>query len=187
VVSGTTFDHLVVAARTLEEGAAWVESKLGVAPVPGGKHPVMGTHNRLLFIGPGQFLEVMAIDPDAPPPGRPRWFDLDDPAMRTTLARSPALIHWAERTDDLEAAVRGYPEAVEVLSLERGRHRWRIAVPRNGRRPGGGTLPTLLQWDHGPHPSEVLPDPGVRLRSFTHEGGRLRATFETPAGLRAIP
>ena len=44
------FDHLVVAARTLEEGAAWVEARLGVAPVPGGKHPTMGTHNRLLRI-----------------------------------------------------------------------------------------------------------------------------------------
>ncbi len=187
MVSGTTFDHLVVAARTLDEGAAWVESKLGVAPVPGGKHPVMGTHNRLLFIGPGQFLEVIAIDPDAPAPGRPRWFDLDQPAMRTTLERSPALIHWAERIDDLDAALREYPEAVEVLGLERGRHRWRIAVPRDGRRPGGGTLPTLLQWGHGPHPSDVLPDTGVRLQSFTHEGGRLVATFETPAGLRAIP
>ena len=184
---GLVFDHLVVAARTLEEGAAWVESKLGVAPVPGGKHPVMGTHNRLLFIGPGQFLEVIAIDPEAPAPGRPRWFDLDDPAMRTSLARSPALIHWAERSEDLGAALRDYPEDVEVLSLERGRHRWRIAVPRDGRRPGGGTLPTLLQWDHGPHPSEVLPDTGVHLVGFTHEGGRLSATFETPAGPRALP
>ena len=31
-------DHIVVAARTLEEGSAWVEAALGVAPVPGGKH-----------------------------------------------------------------------------------------------------------------------------------------------------
>ena len=41
-------DHLVVAARTLEEGAAWVEAKLGVPMAGGGKHDLMGTHNRLL-------------------------------------------------------------------------------------------------------------------------------------------
>ena len=41
-------DHLVVAARTLEEGVAWVESRLGIAMGPGGKHAAMGTHNRLL-------------------------------------------------------------------------------------------------------------------------------------------
>jgi len=159
---------------------------VGVAPVPGGKHPLMGTHNRLLFIGPGQFLEVMAIDPDAPPPTRPRWFDLDDPAMRTTLARAPALIHWVERTEDIEAALHGYSQAIEILDLERGRYRWRIGVPKDGRRPGGGTLPTLIEWHGGLHPADALPDTGVRLRTFTHEAGRLTATFETPAGPRAI-
>ena len=180
------FDHFVVAARTLDDGAAWVESKLGVAPVPGGKHPVMGTHNRLLFIGPGRFLEVIAVDPEAKDPGRPRWFDLDDPAMRTQLARSPALIHWVERTDDLDRSLRDYAEAVEVLSLERGRYRWRIGVPADGRRPGGGTLPTLIQWQGGLHPADALPDTGVRLEDFTHESGRLAANFTTPAGTRTM-
>ena len=180
-------DHLVIAARTLDEGASWVESKLGVAPVPGGKHPVMGTHNRLLFIGPGTFLEVIAVDPDAPAPDRPRWFDLDDPAMIVQLARSPALIHWVERTADIDAALRQQAEPVEVLSLARANYRWRIGVPRDGRRPGGGTLPTLIQWDAGLHPADSLPDTGVRLERFTHEGGGLAATFSTPSGTRTIP
>ena len=186
-MSGTTFDHLVVAAKTLDEGAAWVESKLGATPVPGGKHPVMGTHNRLLFIGPGRFLEVIAVDPDARDPGRPRWFDLDDPAMRARPARAPALIHWVERTDDMDAALRGYSQPVEVLPLERGRYRWRIGVPVDGSRPGGGTLPTLIQWEGGLHPADALPDSGIRLDAFTHRDGRLEATFTTPAGSRTIP
>lgn len=179
-------DHLVVAARTLDEGCAWVEAHLGAAPVPGGKHPVMGTHNRLLFIGPGKFLEVIAIDPGAPPAARPRWFDLDDAAMRAALARSPALVHWVERTDDLDAALREYPEAVEVLSLARGDYRWRIGVRADGRRPGEGALPTLIQWE-GRHPADALPDSGVRLEGFSHQGGRLEASFTTPEGNRTIP
>ena len=179
-------DHLVIAAKTLDEGAAWVERQLGVAPVAGGKHPTMGTHNRLLFIGPGRFLEVIAVDPEAKDPGRPRWFDLDDPAMRARIGKSPALIHWVERSEDLDAALRDYSEKVEVLSLERGPYRWRIAVPRDGRRPGGGTLPTLIQWEGGLHPAGALPDTGVRLAAFAHEGGHLSATFETPSGRRTI-
>jgi hypothetical protein len=56
----------------------------------------MGTHNRLLKLGAGRFLEVIAIDPEAPAPGRRRWFDLDAPFMRQRLARGPDLIHWVD-------------------------------------------------------------------------------------------
>jgi len=70
-------DHLVVCAESLEEGAAFVEAKLGVAMSAGGKHALMGTHNRLLSLGAEAYLEVIAIDPEAGPPGRARWFGLD--------------------------------------------------------------------------------------------------------------
>jgi hypothetical protein len=180
------FDHLVVAARTLEEGGAWVEAKLGVAPVAGGKHPTMGTHNRLLRVGPRAYLEVMAIDPDAPVPARPRWFDLDAPEMRTRLEEGPALIHWVERTDDLEAALRDYSEPIEILSFARGPYRWRMGVPRDGRRPGAGTLPTLIQWEGALHPAEALPESGCRLEGFAHQNARLTAGFACAAGMRTI-
>jgi Glyoxalase-like domain len=157
------FDHLVVAARTLAEGVAWVESRVGVPVGAGGKHAVMGTHNRLLSLGPGRFLEVIAIDPDAPPPGRPRWFELDTPSMRARLERSPALIHWVVRTDDIARAIAatagGKPE---VLSLVRGEARWKIGVPASGSLAQSGTAPTVIQWE-SKHPSEVLPDSGCRL------------------------
>src|SRR5215211_7084386 len=66
----TVFDHLVVAAARLDEGAAWVRERLGVEMNPGGRHPRMGTHNRLLRVGPGRYMEVIAVDPDAPAPDR---------------------------------------------------------------------------------------------------------------------
>jgi hypothetical protein len=179
-------DHLVVAARTLEEGGAWVEAKLGVAPAAGGKHPTMGTHNRLLRIGPREFLEVIAIDPEAPPPRRPRWFDLDSPQMRARLEEGPALIHWVERTPDLDAALRNYSEPVETLSFSRGPYRWRMGVPRDGRRPGGGSLPTLIQWGGALHPADALPESGCRLEGFTQENGRITADFATASGMRTI-
>ncbi len=70
----TQLDHLVMAAHTLEQGVAWCEAVLGATPAAGGKHVGMGTHNRLLSIGsvafPQAYLEIIAIDPEAPPPGR---------------------------------------------------------------------------------------------------------------------
>src|SRR4051794_29994915 len=67
-------DHLVVVAPTLGAGAASVRSALGADPRPGGWHDRMGTHNVLLRLGPDVYLEVIAIDPAARPPGRVRWF-----------------------------------------------------------------------------------------------------------------
>ena len=178
-------DHLVVAARDLDEGARWMEKLLGAAPVAGGKHALMGTHNRLLSLGRRRYLEIIAIDPDAPPPARPRWFSLDDPAMRARLANGPALIHWVERTDDLDAALRDYSGDIEILSLGRGPYRWRIGVPRDGAIPGGGALPTLIQWE-SEHPADALPPSGCELARFEHAGARLEALFTCPAGTRTM-
>ena len=64
-------DHLIVACGDLGQGAAWLEARLGEAPQLGGKHALMGTHNMLLRLGARIYLELIAIDPDAPAPQRP--------------------------------------------------------------------------------------------------------------------
>jgi hypothetical protein len=178
-------DHLIVVARSLAEGSAWVAARLGAAPVPGGKHAVFGTHNHLLSLDGRRFLEVLAVDPDAPPPARPRWFGLDTPAMGALIARGPALVHWAMRSDDIDAAVRDYPEKVEILDLARGDFRWRITVPRDGRLPCGGDCPTLLQWRQDLHPADRLPPSGCSLVTLGRDSGEAR--FATPLGRRTLP
>ncbi|WP_393939598.1 VOC family protein [Piscinibacter sakaiensis] len=67
----------------------------GCAPEGGGAHPHMGTHNRLLRLGDHCYLEVIAIDPAAPPPARARWFGLDRlaPDAAPRLARRTAPPH----------------------------------------------------------------------------------------------
>lgn len=93
-------DHLAVAADTLAAGVAWCERTLGLPPGPVGEHRFMGTHNRLLRLHsaahPRAYLEIIAINPDAPAPQRPRWFDLDNPALRQRLfgGALPTLIEW---------------------------------------------------------------------------------------------
>jgi hypothetical protein len=164
-------DHLVVAARTLDEGVRWVEARLGVMPQAGGQHVTMGTHNALLKLGPRVYLEVIAVDPTLPAPARPRWFGLDEPATQARLTRSPALIHWVVRCDELDAAVAALPETGSLLALSRGAFRWRIAVPPDGSLPWEGMLPTLIDWVPGEggavrHPCDALPDAGCALLSL---------------------
>ena len=173
-------DHIVVAARTLAEGAQWLEERLGVPLSAGGRHEVMGTHNRLLSLGPGRYLELIAVDPEASPPARPRWFDLDAPAMQRRLEMGPALITWAVRADDIEAVLgptaAGRPE---VLPMARGAYRWRIGVPPSGALAQAGTLATVIQWQSA-HPAAALPDCGCRLEKlWLHHP-------DAPVSLRAL-
>ena len=89
-------DHLAVSAEGLAEGVQHIERLLGVPMAGGGQHGAMGTHNRLLSLG-DLYLEVIAVDPDAPAPGRPRWFDLD------RFSGPPRLTNWIVATDRLDA------------------------------------------------------------------------------------
>ncbi|MBZ4690358.1 MAG: hypothetical protein JG765_1609 [Cereibacter sp.] len=163
-------DHLAVAAETLEEGVAAVEAALGVTLAGGGQHGHMGTHNRLLGLG-DLYLEVIAVDPAAPAPAWPRWFDLD------SFSGPPRLANWVARCDDLDAEIAASPAGVGApVALSRGDLRWRMAVPANGRLPFGGGFPALIRWD-GPHPADRLPDSGLRLTrlEIAHpEAGALR-------------
>lgn len=157
-------DHLVIAAATLEQGVEHVRSVLGVEVPPGGKHPLMGTHNRLMRVGDGVFLEIIAVDPEARPPARRRWYALDDPGMAARLERRPELIAWVAGTADMEASLRRCPEDLgRPVEVRRGDLRWRIAVRDDGAIPGQGALPIPIRWPDGPHPSSSMADLGIRL------------------------
>jgi hypothetical protein len=163
-------DHLVIGARTLEEGAAFVAQELGVQPVPGGRHEGIGTHNMLLGLGPDLYLEVIAPDPDQPAPPHPRPFDLDDPATKMMLEAEPRLLGWVARTPVLEAVAArlGAGQAGEVRPWRRGDLSWRMAMPP-GRQDMNNLIPALIQWDDGKGAAPRLPDSGVRLLALEAE------------------
>lgn len=201
-----TFDHLAVSCTTLDNGVAAVEAALGVALSPGGQHPHMATHNRLLNLG-DLYLELIAPDPSLPAPAWPRWFDLD---RFTGPAR---LTNWVARCDDLAAELALSPPGTGVpVTLARGDFRWDMAVPADGCLPFDGGFPALIHWHGQAHPAARLPDMGVRLveMAITHPqadalqsalAGRIsdprititpgaqkamQATFSTPHGPRSI-
>ena len=200
----TRLDHLVVLAASLEDGERWCERMLGLRPGTGGRHALMGTHNRLLRIMspayPDAYLEIIAIEPGVVPEraaGKRRWFDMDDPRLAQQIAETgPRLIAWVARTDDVDAACRswlalgldrGPPLATQRMSPQ-GLLSWRITVRDDGARLLEGCLPTLIEW-LSPHPGASLPEAGIsllELRIQHPEPPLLRAAWEA-AGLTGVP
>ncbi|MCD2188916.1 VOC family protein [Actinomycetospora soli] len=167
-------DHLVVATTSLDEGVPRLVERLGVEPAGRARHDRFGTHNALWNLDDGTYLELIAIDPEAPAPGRPRWFDLD------RFAGPPRLVHWVLRLPTLSSA------SDPVLRLTRDDLSWSLTVPDDGSFPGDGSgvRPSLIAWDGG-HPSTGLADGGLalsRLVLSTPSAGDLRARL-VAAGL----
>ena len=200
-----TLDHLAVAAQSLDEGRAWVEDALGVALQPGGCHAHFGTHNMLLGLEDGLYLEVIAIDPEAETAAQPRWFDLD------RFSGPPRLSNWICRSDALLADIAALPGTGAPVDLERGDLRWRMAVPEYGVLPFDNCHPAVMQWDCQAHPAARLAASGCRLTSLivrhpeaaklearlvahiddpriSYETGApgLEAVFDTPRGERDL-
>jgi catechol 2,3-dioxygenase-like lactoylglutathione lyase family enzyme len=170
-------DHLVLAARTLDEGVAWCETTLGLRPEAGGQHLFMGTHNRVFGIGSKTFarsyFEIIAIDPSLPAPQRARWFGLDEPALQRALVGGPRLVSWVARCDVIaatHATLRaagidcGVVEATE-RATPRGLLRWKISLRADGRRLLGGAAPALIEWSDV-HPTDSMTASGIELKTM---------------------
>jgi len=199
-----TLDHLAVAGETLAEAVAHVEEALGVEMGSGGEHAHFGTHNQLIGLADGIYLEAIAANPAAGDLPYPRWFDLD------RLHGAPRLGNWICRTDDMDAELaRLDVDAGKVVHLTRGDLRWRMAVPDSGVLPFDNRFPALIQWDVAVTPAEILAPSGVALARLevahpehedlaAHVGvsdprvvfvaGKpaLQATFDTPHGQRVL-
>lgn len=166
----TQFDHLVIAAHSLDQGQQFAEATLGVKLPAGGQHPQMGTHNLLTRLEDGAFLEIIAIDPSLPAPQHKRWFDLDDKVLQARLAKQPELVAWVARTDAMAGCMRvlgadwGTP-----VTASRGGLSWLFAVRPDGKRPEQGAAPCLIEWPPGPHASTRMGDVGIRLKAFSIE------------------
>lgn len=156
-------DHVVLGVADLDRGIAEMERRTGVRAVRGGSHPGRGTHNALMSLGPGLYLEIIAPDPAQNTP--PQGFD-----MLASLERLTP-IGWAVATDDGPALRADLAD----MGLKPGALR-----PGARSLPGGGTLawvsfglaeapelaPFFIAWGQGArHPSATSPG-GCRLGSL---------------------
>ena len=161
-------DHLVYATTDLNRGVDEIEKLLGVRATAGGQHPGRGTRNALLALGPTSYLEIIAPDPDQPPPNEPRPFGID------SLKKSK-LVAWFVRGSDLETLRRdvvskGVPLG-EVRSGTRRRPdgvqlQWKFTDPST--LVAEGIVPLLIDWADSPHPASTAAK-GAKLVSLRAE------------------
>jgi len=200
-----TLDHVVYGVPDLEIGIRDLANVLGVTPAFGGRHESIGTHNAILPLEGGRYLELIARDPSRPNPPLGIPWGLDS-------LKEPGLITWAVATRDIDAAVEhakneGYDPgtAIDVARAtpEGDQLTWRLTISREFAAEG--LVPFMIDWGSSPHPSSTSdalcslegfsaehPDPGavqamlgslgVSLDVVQGPKARLRGTLVGPDG-----
>lgn len=123
----TGIDHLVIVVPELDRAIRSYEA-LGFTVVPGGRHPI-GTHNALIALADGAYLELIAFH--EPNPAH-RWWK--------RLQQGGGLSDFCARTDDVQADRAAFGRAGVAIDeprpLSRVRPdgytvRWTLAIPRD--------------------------------------------------------
>lgn len=171
-------DHVVLAIDDPNTTAAELEAALGLAATGGGRHPALGTMNRLVWLGDA-YLELIGVF-DVELAGR-SW--LGRPVL-AALATGGGLVSWAIAVDDLDEALRWAPSDHALDGPLHGERiggdgrvvRWRLARPE----PIGPTAPFLIEHDRTA--AEWTPDERAIRADARHPlGGRVRlARLEVP-------
>ena len=150
------------------------KSSLAFRATLGGKHPGRGTRNAFIALGPNSFLEIVAPDPDQPPPKGPR-------AFFKGLTESK-LVRWFINSRDIrhdrdEAVSKGVPYG-EVKPGSRQR------LPHPSQSAAKGARLISLRAEH-PDPREakrLLLVLGLKLPVKKAKRPALIATIEGPRG-----
>ena len=175
----TNLDHIVIVASVLEEGVDFCEKNFGANLIKGGEHVRVGTHNYLLNLEGGIYLEVIAVNPHANGMDCPRWFGMDWPDQRQRAEAGPYLATFVARTNDINRAAAVLTGLGAVRDMQRGALEWKITIRDDGALLEGGTVPTVIQWPDGVHPTQKMPESGCRLVS-------LEAFHPQPSQLRSM-
>jgi len=135
----TAIDHLVIVVSDLEAAVERYGLR-GFAVAPGGRHTTTGTHNALIALADGSYLELLAFyEPDTQSPW---WRALD---------HGGGLFDFCVQTDDLRADVARLREAGIAMSdpTPMGRVRpdgyrleWVLSTPNADLR---GIVPFLIE------------------------------------------
>lgn len=205
----SALDHVLIGAPTLEAGIDWFEERTGVRAARGGAHPGLGTWNAVASLGPAQYVEIIAPDPDQP--GEETFYV---PGLRDF--HGPRIATWAASADNLVSRFSSnLPDGIVCEPPRRGsrvrpdgtRLAWSLAFPKDAIcRNFDGMLPFFIEWGAGcPHPGLSAPS-ALKLLSMSiahpapaalndalralgiedgaHEGreASIRVELETPRG-----
>ncbi len=158
-------DHLLWEELRLSEGEKRFAEATGVTPAFGGEHPGAGTHNSLLSLGRGKYLEIIALNPAHPkaanllketPPGfTPRLFTFGVRAYDLTFVE--------RLVEDADLNVAGLHD-VSRLSPNGQVLEWRTVIV--GGHDFGNLVPFFTRCGDMDHPSQTSPK-GCELLEFS--------------------
>ncbi len=93
-----SIDHVIYATADLDAATARVQADLGLTAQGGGRHDGQGTHNRIVVLPGGSYLELLAVcdrqEASASEIGR---------LVQAAIARGDGLLTWAVGVADVEA------------------------------------------------------------------------------------
>lgn len=147
-------DHFVWITSNLFKEMERFEELLGITPEYGGRHEGRGTHNALVNLGEGCYLELIARDPAQQD---------NMPWIIANHSVDDGLIHWAWRADDIEEQVQQcHRMGWELGKIATGRRQrvdnsileWKFTDPDFPRED---FEPFLIEWLSINHPSDTLP------------------------------
>ena len=159
-----SLDHVILGIDDLEKGMSEFENSTGVAPIYGGVHEKLGTHNALVSMGEGRYLEILAPrDPS----------HIQNPFGNFQL-ESLTPIGWVIRSEDLQREIEdldAYKIAHNgISSMSRKASDGSEISWRNIFLKGQEQIainPFYIEWGSGvTHPSEATPK-GCLLEAIT--------------------
>ena len=202
-------DHFLYAGPDLDALSQGFAALTGIEAQPGGQHPQIGTHNRLVGSNGPMYLELIAPDPTSAARSdlRAGIADLPRPCLHRFIMDATG--------GDLDRIVRAYAKVgitAQVQDMHRitpagATLRWRLLVPDDNRY--GLFAPFFIDWLHTPHPSTRLApgfetldikaghpaseelralwqDLAVPIELHSADAPYLRLTLQTPRGRVAL-
>ncbi|MGH2418712.1 MAG: VOC family protein [Candidatus Limnocylindria bacterium] len=94
-------DHLVIATADPDAAAAELEASLGLACTAGGRHPGLGTRNRIAWLADGSYLELIGVDDRDAARGHP----VGAAVLAALDGSGGGLVTYALRDDGIELSV----------------------------------------------------------------------------------
>ena len=140
-----------------------MERDLGLLAVGGGRHDGLGTHNRIVPLGDGSFLELLAI---ADPQEAHR--SVLGAALQAAIARGNGLLGWAVAVEDLRPVAERLGTPITTVGRQ-GMTARLTAVPESLAEP---CLPFFIERD--PARAARPAAPAIAWIEVAGDAGRLR-------------
>lgn len=167
-------DHFMYAGRNLEDLCSQFAGLSGIQATPGGSHPTLGTHNRLLGSGSRSqtYLELIAPDhsTEVRSEMRSSLEALSRPQLHRLIMRCTSMDFSSLAAAYRKAGIDAPVHDLQRLTPDGGTLSWRLMIP--GANPYGLFAPFFIDWLDSPHPSQGL---DARLSVLDCEAGHPQA------------